>query len=320
LEKWREIQKQNFHRVSQLLQFLKLEETLPVLNESKFPFNLPLRLAKKMEKGNPNDPLLKQFLPHQNEAVLSPHFLEEPVQDTAFQMTPRLLKKYEGRALMMPTSACVMNCRFCFRQNYPYEKTASDFEAELKALANDSSLYEIILSGGDPLSLSDENLNRLMMRLDAIPHLKILRFHTRFPLGIPERITPAFLERVKKMRLQVVFILHVNHPRELDDDILSAMEALRRNGAMILTQTVLLREVNDDAKTLETLFLSLVERGIVPYYLHQLDRVQGTHHFDVPEEKGLKLIEELRASLPGYAVPQYVKEVPFKKNKLPIFS
>ena len=212
-----------------------------------------------------------------------------------------------------------MNCRFCFRQNYPYPHQGL-LDKEFDAISSDPSLYEIILSGGDPLSLGDDKLASIIQRLEAIPHIKIIRFHTRFPIGIPERISDQFLHLLKNTSLQTVFVIHVNHPNELDDDILSALQKIQHTQTPVLSQTVLLRSVNDCSKTLSKLYLSLIAHGIIPYYLHQLDPVQQAHHFKVPIEKGLSIINALRMKLPGYAVPRYVQEIPHHLSKTPITS
>ena len=307
---WREIQRENFTSGKRLLRFLKLEGELPTF--PSFPLNLPKRLAEKMEKGNCNDPLLLQFLPSAQEEIDLPGFSDDPVGDRAHQKTPRLLQKYGSRALLIATSACAMNCRFCFRQNYPYLKEPS-FEEELEELRQDSSLVEVILSGGDPLSLSDATLHKLVRALETIPHLKLLRFHTRFPIGIPERITKSFVKIIEESSLQTIFVLHTNHPKELDETLFTR---LRKIPAPILTQTVLLKGVNDDFDTLKTLFLELACHGIIPYYLHQLDRVKQASHFEVSIERGLQLMEALRCALPGYALPRYVQEVEGEKSKI----
>lgn len=314
---WRTIQKQNFTRWEKLADFLEIQDRSSILHTPTFPINMPRRLAEKIQKNTLHDPLLRQFLPLQDEKNESPGFSVDPVSDSSFQKTPRLLKKYSGRALLICTSACVMNCRFCFRQNYPYEKyeKAEPFHEEIKILQEDPSIFEVILSGGDPLSLSDDKLRELINSLETIPHLKLLRFHTRFPIGIPERITEEFLKILKDSRLQTIFVLHTNHPRELDHDVLSS---LKRIPGPLLTQTVLLKGVNDNLSTLKSLFLKLTMHGIIPYYLHQLDRVQQAAHFEVPIEKGKKLIQELRECLPGYAVPQYVQEITNERHKTPL--
>lgn len=306
---WQQKLRENFRNLTELLDYLEIENRLPFTNTS-FPLNLPRRLAEKIEKNTLDDPLLRQFLPLTEEHKPLPGFTLDPVSDCTFQKTPNLLQKYKSRALLITTGACPMHCRYCFRQNYDYQK--AEWEEELAIIKNDPTLIEIILSGGDPLSLSDRRLKELFEKLENIPHLQIVRFHTRFPIGIPERITPEFIDLIQNTRLQTIFIVHTNHPKELDRDVLSSLKKLP---CPVLTQSVLLKGVNDDLSTLKQLFLKLISNGIIPYYLHQLDRVQGAGHFEVPKEQGLKLIEALRENLPGYAVPRYVQELPGEKSK-----
>ncbi|MES2345235.1 MAG: KamA family radical SAM protein [Chlamydiota bacterium] len=314
---WRTVQRQNFTRIDDLLNFLEMSEPLraEVWQKPRFPLNLPLRLARKIAKNTLNDPILRQFLPLKEEAIKTPGFMIDPVADATFRKANKLLVKYKERALLATTSACAMNCRFCFRQNFDYATDTKGFEEELSLIAEDPSLSEIILSGGDPLSLSNDVLKALINDLSAIPHIKLLRFHSRFPIGIPERIDTEFLDILKNTRLQPIFILHSNHPQELDDDIFTALNKLQILNIPILNQTVLLKGVNDDVETLKELMLKLVCHGIIPYYLHQLDKVQGTAHFEVPQEKGKSLVQSLRECLPGYAIPRYVREIPGHPNK-----
>lgn len=310
---WRKIQKTNFHNLSKLASYLELDPS-KLGSNSQFPLNLPKRLADKIVKGDLNDPILRQFVPLAEENRLIPGFVKDPVQDTSFCHSKKLLQKYEGRALMLTTSACAMNCRFCFRQNFDYEEK-STFEKEVALIRADTNLQEIILSGGDPLSLSDRDLQQLFHKLNSIEHLKIIRFHTRFPIGIPERIDSEFLTMLKNSPKQVVFVIHSNHPKELDEEVLAALKSIQKLGIPILLQTVLLKDVNDNFATLKSLLEKCIYNGIIPYYLHQLDKVEGSAHFEVSEEYGKTLIEQLRGCLPGYAIPTYVSEIPGKKNK-----
>lgn len=317
---WRQIQRDNFTDWKKLLFFLDFDwsKAQHVLPQSKFPLNLPLRLAKKIEKGNWDDPILRQFLPTTEELKASPLFVLDPVADNAFRLKPKFLHKYHGRALLLCSSACAMHCRFCFRRHFDYETQDKLFVEELSAIAQEPSLAEIILSGGDPLSLSDQQLQSLFDELEKIPHLKRIRFHTRFPLGIPERIDNSFLDILSSCKKQVIFIIHCNHPREFDDEIFHHLKKIQQLGIPILTQSVLLRGVNDHVPTLKNLFELLVNHGIMPYYLHQLDRVQSAVHFEVTEEEGKSLMHQLNALLPGYAIPKYVKEVANQLSKIPI--
>lgn len=313
---WRSIQKNNFTDLNKLLDFLEMDPAYRDLFLSKHPFvlNLPTRLASKIEKNNPNDPILKQFVPLKLE--LSKDGLHDPVEDVSFQKTSSLLQKYKSRALIVTTSACAMHCRYCFRKNYDY--TTTDFASELAFIKSDPSLEEILLSGGDPLSLSDEKLGSLLDNLDQIPHIQRIRFHTRFLIGIPERIHEGLLKKLKSLTKQVIFVVHVNHKNELDDEIKESFKKLLLCGIPVLSQTVLLKGVNDEINALSDLFKELINHGVIPYYLHQFDPVQGSMHFEVDIEKGLELIKELREKLPGYAVPSYVQEIPGKSSKTPL--
>jgi EF-P beta-lysylation protein EpmB len=313
---WRSIQKNNFKHLSTLLDYLEmsLENRHVFLEKHPFVLNLPIRLAQKIEKNNPSDPILKQFVPSKLE--LSNDGLDDPVEDHTFQKTPSLLQKYKARALIITTSACAMHCRYCFRKNYDYQKP--QFSEEIDFIKNDTSIEEILLSGGDPLSLSDEPLFQLLDQLDTIDHLKRIRFHTRFLIGIPERIHEGFLKKLKSLSKQIIFVIHVNHKNELDDDIMAACKSILSLGIPVLSQTVLLKGVNNSTNTLVELFKSLINFGVIPYYLHQFDPVRGSMHFEVDIESGLKIVEELRNYLPGYAVPTYVQEIPQKDSKTPL--
>lgn len=316
---WRSILRKNFTRVELLADFLELNEKLrkQLILSPNFPLQVPLRLAQKMVKGTLEDPIVKQFLPTQQELHVQACFVLDPVCDTAFQQQRKLLCKYEGRVLLVCTSACAMHCRYCFRQNFDYD-TSKSFEEELIQIKQDLSIHEVILSGGDPLSLSNEVLDHLLGRLAEMQHIRRIRFHTRFPIGIPERIDEEFLKIVAKLPQQIYFVIHCNHPRELDQEIFDRLRALQRLGCLILNQAVLLKGVNDDVDTLQQLSEQLANHGILFYYLHQLDRVQGSAHFEVEEEKGRFLIAEIAKSLPGYAVPKYVREVAGQAHKTPL--
>jgi EF-P beta-lysylation protein EpmB len=314
---WRQVQRQNFTCWKKLTEFLQLDPAhFPdILKDSKFPLNLPLRLAQKIKKNSWDDPILIQFLPVNKEKEVVPGFNADPVGDLEARQSSKLLKKYQGRALLVCTSSCAMNCRFCFRQNYDYETEDKTFAEEIELIRQDSTLTEIILSGGDPLSLSNETLSNLIKKLDVIPHLERLRFHTRFPIGIPERIDEEFLSLLEQIRLQVFFVIHTNHPSELDAQVFSALKKIQKLGIPVLNQTVLLRGVNDNTTTMRALCEKLSGNGILPYYLHQLDRVQGAAHFEVSEEEGQALIAELTEQMSGYAIPKYVKEEAGESSK-----
>ena len=309
---WRAIQKENFTKWEELASFLELPSCDPILKKSRFPLNLPRRLAAKIQKGSFSDPILRQFLP--TLAELAPQGCADPVQDKDFQKTSCLLHKYQGRMLIVTTGACAMNCRFCFRQNYDYEP-GEGFTRELAILAADKTIDEVLLSGGDPLSLSNEKLANLLEKLADISHIKRIRFHTRFPIGIPERIDEGFLALMKACSKQIIFVIHVNCAEEMDDDVVLALKKVAALGVPVLSQSTLLRGVNDSLPALKKLFLALINRGIIPYYLHQLDPVKGALHFEVPLEEGQALMKQLHAELPGYALPRYVREEPHAPGK-----
>ena len=314
---WRQIQKQNFTDWKKLAAFLELQEIQQesILKSSHFPLNLPLRLAQKISKGTLDDPLLRQFLPTIDETKHLPNFVADPVGDNLSRRESKLLHKYEGRVLLVCTSACAMHCRYCFRQNFDYDTETKLFDKEISIIEEDSSIHEVILSGGDPLSLGNDVLNTLLKRISAIPHITRIRFHTRFPIGIPERIDADFVEMLSSIPQQIWFVIHCNHASELDNEILARLKLLQKKGMLILNQAVLLKGVNDDAETLKVLCETLVNHGIIPYYLHQLDRVQGASHFEVQEEVGHQLIADISKVLPGYAIPKYVREISGSPNK-----
>lgn len=314
---WRTILRKNFTRPEELISFLQLSETQQkALDISPdFVLNLPRRLAEKMEKGTLSDPLFLQFVPLKKERIVHPHYQADPVMDASFQREEKLLQKYTGRALIISTSACAMHCRYCFRKNFNYQTQDKTFAKELETIQNDPTLEEIILSGGDPLSLSNDTLDALLKNLASISHVRRIRFHSRFPIGIPERIDSDFLAILKESPKQIWFVIHANHANEFDHDVWQALKSLQLLGIPVLNQSVLLRGVNDNPETLHALCQELIDHGIMPYYLHQLDQVQGSSHFAVPDNVGHALIDYLSANLPGYAVPKFVQEIPGKPCK-----
>lgn len=308
---WRQLLRQNFTDWNLLADFLELDaaQRARIVVKPCFPLNMPLRLAQKVRKGTLDDPILRQFLPTVEETVVTADFMQDPVGDGRSRCAPKLLHKYAGRVLLVTTSACAMHCRYCFRQNFPYETEKKGFEQELALIAADPTIREVILSGGDPLSLSNETLSTLLSQVQTIPHVTKIRFHTRFPIGIPERIDMGFLEMISCARVQVYLVVHANLAIELDDEVMERLAVVRRAGAVVLNQAVLLKGVNDSVDALQALCERLVDGGVLPYYLHQLDRVQGAGHFEVPEEEGKALMRELAKRLPGYALPRYAKEI-----------
>lgn len=314
---WRKIQRENFIAIEPLLNYLEFSEDLKkkIVSKPRFVLNLPRRLAEKIQKNTIDDPILRQFIPLIDELTPTPGFVLDPVQDQSFRKAKKLLHKYKGRALLVTTSACAMNCRFCFRQNFPYETDEKGFDEEIGYIREDHTLSEVILSGGDPLSLSDEKLSQLFTAFETIPHLKRIRFHTRFPVGIPERITDPFLKILTSSSKQIFFIIHVNHPKELDREVIAALKKIQLLGVPIHHQSVLLKGINDDEKTQHLLCETLINNGITPYYLHLLDPVEGASHFATSPERGPQIIRYLQEHLSGFGVPRLVREISGQPSK-----
>ncbi len=286
-----------------------------------FPLLAPLSYVDRMRPRDAADPLLRQVLPLGEELRETPGFRADPVGDAAARIAPGLLHKYRGRALLIATGSCAVHCRYCFRREYPYgeePRRIEEWRPALDAIAADNSLHEIILSGGDPLMLTDARLRVLLEELADIPHLRRLRIHSRLPIVLPDRVAPDLIELLRATRLTPIVVVHANHPHEIERDCRDALCELVQSGVPTLNQAVLLRGVNDDADVLAELCERLIDVGVLPYYLHQLDRVRGAAHFEVPEADGRAIVAELRRRLPGYAVPRFVRELPGVPHKLPL--
>ena len=286
-----------------------------------FPIRVPQRIIDKIEPGNPDDPLLKQFVPDIRENQKAPEYSCDPVGDGQSEKVPGLLHKYQGRVLLTVTGACGIHCRYCFRRHFDYSNSnpgKHNWQAALDYIRNDDSIFEVILSGGDPLSLSDLKLSKLVEEISSIPHIRLLRVHTRQILIIPDRVNKELLSWIEATRLKCTFVLHCNHPSELDDDTFYACKQLKRADVELLNQSVLLKDVNNNPDTLAKLSISLYESGIQPYYLHLLDKVEGAAHFDVNESDAVQIINKLRQQLPGYLVPKLVREIAGKEFKIPV--
>lgn len=307
-----------------LIERLRLPASLlpgAIASTEQFSVMVPESYLQRMTVGDPHDPLLRQVLPLADELHEAPGFTLDPVDDHSVRIAPGLLKKYSGRALMVLTGACAIHCRYCFRRHYPYSsepRRLDEWEPALQALAEDTTISEVLLSGGDPLMVPDLRLKQLIQRLEQIPHIKRLRIHSRLPIVLPNRVCPELIDLLTESRLTPIMVVHANHPNEIQHDCSNALRTLVRSGITTLNQSVLLRGVNDSVEVLQDLSERLIDLGVIPYYLHQLDRVQGAAHFEADEQQGRALIEELRKRLPGYAVPRYVRETAGWPNKLPI--
>jgi len=277
-----------------------------------FRLRVPRSFIARMRPGDINDPLLRQVLPVGAELADETGYGADPVGERAALRAPSLLQKYRGRALLIATSACAVHCRYCFRREFPYAEQNGDaprWSEALAEIAADASLEEIILSGGDPLSLSNARLESLTRALAAIPHVRRIRVHTRQPVVLPSRVDEGLLRWLRTSELPVIMVLHVNHPNELDAELAAACARLRPGVVALLNQSVLLSGVNDDVEALAELSRRLFDAGVLPYYLHALDPVRGAAHFAVPDERARSLVGELAARLPGYLVPRLVREV-----------
>jgi EF-P beta-lysylation protein EpmB len=323
LADWQQELRRSIRDPEELCRLLGIEavsgEALSRRAAQNFPLFVPPSYLARMEHGNLADPLVRQVWPAAEEDSPAPGFTGDPVHDAQFALQPGLLKKYPGRALMIVTGACAIHCRYCFRRHFPYDETPPSEAAwsnSLEAIAQDSSIEEIILSGGDPLTVTDERLDGLINRLADIPHLTRLRIHTRLPIMIPSRVTRPLIHCLTETRLTPIMVIHANHAQELDASVAKSLDRLRRAGVLLLNQAVLLRGVNDSVEAQVELNQRLIELGVTPYYLHQLDRVQGAAHFEVPIEEGRRIMAELRRRLPGYGVPRYVQEQPGAPHKI----
>lgn len=309
---------------AELLDVLGLgPEWLPAARDAgrAFPLRVPRGFVARMRRCDPNDPLLRQVLPLAAELLPAPGFGADPVGDRAAEQAPGVLHKYQGRVLLTATGACAVHCRYCFRRHFPYDQAnaaADGWSVALDSIGADSSITEVILSGGDPLTLSDRRLADFVQQLARIPHVTRLRVHSRLPVVVPERVTPSLCDTLAGTRLRVVVVLHVNHAQELDASVRKACVCLAERGFLLLNQSVLLRGVNDSIEALAELSETLFAAGVLPYYLHQLDRVQGAAHFEVNDQSALALHAGINACLPGFLVPRLVREVPGAPGKSPL--
>lgn len=314
--RWQQAWRDAIRDPRELLALLGLDHLAPALGpaaEAQFALRVPRGFAARMRPGDPHDPLLRQVLPVLDEERVVPGFGLDAVGDLAARGATGLLHKYEGRALLVATGSCAIHCRYCFRRHFPYaEETAASgaWADALAYLAGDASIEEVLLSGGDPLSLATPKLAEFTRGLAALPHVRRLRLHTRLPVVLPERIDAELLDWLRGLPQRLVVVVHANHARELDASTAAAFAALREAGATLLNQAVLLRGVNDDADALAELSGTLFEQGVLPYYLHQLDRVAGAAHFEVGDDEARALHAALVARLPGYLVPKLVRELP----------
>lgn len=309
---------------AELLDLLQLDPAqLPQLQAASqlFPLRVPRPYLQRIRPRDPQDPLLLQVLPDAPELETTPGYSDDPLEEANANPVPGVVHKYRGRLLLITAGQCAVNCRYCFRRAFPYgdnHLSRSQWQQALDYIRNQADLREVILSGGDPLVLSDRQLGWLAGELAAIPQLDKLRVHTRLPIVAPARITEALIDWLAGSRLKPVLVLHCNHANEIDNAVRAALKRLRAAGVTLLNQAVLLKGINDSEEALADLSESLFDAGVLPYYLHQLDRVQGAAHFAVTDDRARDLVSAIRNRLPGYLVPKLVREIPAKKSKSPL--
>ena len=316
---WQKKLSQGFSTLNDLLEYLELPlSTGNLFAEKQFPSRIPLGFARRMQKGNPKDPLLLQVLATEQELQDSQEYELDPLQERNSNPVKGLIHKYHGRVLLTLTGICAVNCRFCFRRHFPYQENnpgRSGYKEICDYIAQDTSITEVILSGGDPLLASDLVLSELIQQLEQIPHVHTLRIHTRIPVVFPERIDSGLLKLLRATTLNKVIILHCNHAQEIDNSVQNVLQKLRKAGCHLLNQSVVLAGINDDAQTLASLSQSLFACGVIPYYLHVLDKVKGAMHFDLPFATVQLIYKQLQNMLPGYLLPRLVREEPGKLSK-----
>lgn len=316
---WQKILAQGFCSAVELLDFLQLPRTLAEpLAEQQFKTRVPRGFAERMQQGNPRDPLLLQVLAVPEELQVVDGYLKDPLVESAVNPVPGLIHKYQSRVLLTLTGVCAINCRYCFRRHFPYDENNPGrlgWEDALEYIRADQRIHEVILSGGDPLLVKDKVLSELMGRLALIRHVHTVRIHTRIPVVLPERVDNGLIDLLSHSRLHKVVVLHCNHPQELNEKVANACSRLRQAGCHLLNQSVYLSGINNDAETLSALSEGLFAYGVLPYYLHVLDKVAGAAHFDANLDEVLEVFQALQRLLPGYLVPRLAREDAGKQHK-----
>ena len=322
---WQQQLSEAFTTIEDLCEYLELSPgDLPISQAAskQFALRVPLSFAASMEKGNPDDPLLRQVLPIRGELIDYTGFNNDPVGDIQAAVQPGILHKYQGRVLLINTGSCAINCRYCFRRNFPYNELQLSKQQEngaIEYIKSDPTITEVILSGGDPLLLSDARLSQLIVQLGAIDHIKRIRIHSRLPIVLPARITEELVSILANHNKQIVLVVHANHANEINGRVITACNLLKNSGITLFNQSVLLKGVNDSAVGLCELSEKLFAFGIIPYYLHLLDKATGTGHFEVSETEAKMLIEQVQNTLPGYLVPKLVREQAGATSKQYVF-
>jgi len=319
---WKLVLSESFRDVGELLEYCEIDPAQTMFKgRHPFAFRVTKYFASLIEKGNALDPLLLQVLPDTREFQHIDGYTEDAVGDQQAMAVPGLIHKYHGRVLLTLTGACAIHCRYCFRRHFPYSEASVDYNMNgqvMSYLSDNPEVSEVILSGGDPLMVSDNKLANLINKLNNIPHIRVLRIHSRLLSVLPERVSETFIETLGRFRGQVVFVTHINHPNEISTQNQAAFRLLAGQAYTLLNQSVLLKGVNDSAQTLEKLSNKLFTSNIIPYYLHRLDKVQGAAHFDLSAQESSRVYKKLRSRLPGYLLPALVEDVAGQPSKTPV--
>ena len=324
IKNWQDELKGLIQKPEILLDLLELDSRWlePAIQASAhFPLRATPSYVARIKKGDPYDPLLLQILPLGAELQTHPEYQRDPLHEKGFNPVPGLVHKYRSRVLLIAATQCAINCRYCFRRHFPYAEhqlSRPEWQPALDYIRGATEVNEVILSGGDPLSVSDKQLAWLVQEIAGIPHIKRLRIHSRYPIILPSRMTAELLDLLTTTRLKVVMVIHCNHPQEIDSEVIDHLLLMAKSGFTLLNQTVLLKDINDNSGILATLSETLFDAGVTPYYLHLLDKVQGAAHFAVDDEKAKSLYGELLTLLPGYLVPKLVRETPHQGSKTPV--
>ena len=321
IKTWQQDLTEGFNNINDICEYLNINLTENKLTNltTNFPLRVPRGFVDRMKKGDINDPLLRQVLPSQDENISNYGYTADPVGDLDSMAEAGVIHKYHGRVLLITTGSCAINCRYCFRRNFPYNDFQLSTKKHQKAInyiQQNQDISEVILSGGDPLLLNDKKILHLLEQLEAIPHIKRIRIHSRIPIVLPSRITPEFCDQLSSIKKDLIFVMHSNHANELDNKVQVACHLLKKADIHLLNQTVLLKGINDNAEQLCSLSEKLFNFGIMPYYLHLLDKAAGTAHFDISEQQGITLMTQIKSTLPGYLVPKLVREQAGAANKI----
>ena len=318
---WQEQLAQAIRHPDELLDYVGLDaSSIGYIEKAikQFPLRVPRLFANRIQKKNLHAPILRQIFPYLEEENECDGYINDPLAESNVQPVKGLLHKYNSRVLSITTGACAIHCRYCFRRHFPYQESTNNGEQlkqSIEYIEKDKSIEEAILSGGDPLTLSDRKLIELCQSLSEINHIKRIRFHTRIPVVLPARLTKNIIEKLVETNKTIIFVLHINHANEIDDAVIDNIRLLQQFNIMVLNQSVLLKGVNDNVQSLIKLSERLVENNVTPYYLHLLDPVAGAAHYNVDEQQAKKLIETMHASASGYLVPKLVREEVGKQGK-----